>query len=274
MGIIYKVTNKKNGKIYIGKTIGSLAIRKNQHFKGFLKKQTHFYRALRKYGWKNFEWKVIHRVNCIKDLNKWEVFYIKKHKSNERVRGYNLTLGGDGGDVLTHNPNRGAIIKKLRGRFGKLNSFWGRKHTKKVKKIIAKFSKIIHTGRKNTQETKDKQRVSKLGELNHQAILNEAKILKIRDLLQKGNSQYKIAKKFNVSRATVERVKLGSLWGHIKSSHKYPEKRGKKLTVDKVKIIKRMIKQGTNAKVVSSKFKISIDTYYDILNEKNWKDVK
>ena len=31
MGIIYKVTNKENGKIYIGQTIQTLNERKNKH---------------------------------------------------------------------------------------------------------------------------------------------------------------------------------------------------------------------------------------------------
>ena len=48
MGIIYKVTNNINGKIYIGKTVQDLSIRKHQHESNKVKRGLPG--ALQKYG--------------------------------------------------------------------------------------------------------------------------------------------------------------------------------------------------------------------------------
>lgn len=55
--IIYKVTNKINGKVYIGKTKYTLNDRKSQHFSECKLYNTHnkFHNALRKYERRNFE---------------------------------------------------------------------------------------------------------------------------------------------------------------------------------------------------------------------------
>ena len=55
-GIIYKVTNKINGKIYIGQTIRTLKQRKECHIGESTRnrKNTVFYRAIRKHKKNNF----------------------------------------------------------------------------------------------------------------------------------------------------------------------------------------------------------------------------
>ena len=53
-GIIYKITNKIDGKIYIGQTIFSF----DERYKGDIEKNTHndyLRRAIQKYGIENFE---------------------------------------------------------------------------------------------------------------------------------------------------------------------------------------------------------------------------
>jgi len=57
MGIVYKVKNKINDKIYIGITTKSLNKRKNQHeYVAFNRNSKYlFHKALRKYGADNFE---------------------------------------------------------------------------------------------------------------------------------------------------------------------------------------------------------------------------
>lgn len=56
--IIYKATNKFNGKIYIGQTINSLEYRSNQHKRDanrVNKKNYYFINAIAKYGFQEFE---------------------------------------------------------------------------------------------------------------------------------------------------------------------------------------------------------------------------
>lgn len=92
--IIYKVTNKVNGKIYIGQTIRTLEQRKWQHLdcaKNGVK--THFYNAIRKYGEENFVFEIIDEASSLKELNELERYYIAKFKCIEN--GYNMVDGGN-----------------------------------------------------------------------------------------------------------------------------------------------------------------------------------
>ena len=92
--IVYKATNKINGKCYIGQTRHSLEHRKTIHLR-YAKKglDTHFYQAIRKYGEDNFEWEIICSTNDKQRLNELETFYIIKFDSIKN--GYNMVDGGD-----------------------------------------------------------------------------------------------------------------------------------------------------------------------------------
>lgn len=92
--IIYKATNKINGKCYIGQTRHSLDYRKRIHLtKAHQGIDTHFYQAIRKYGDDNFEWSIICSANDKKTLNELETYYIQKYDSIRH--GYNMVDGGD-----------------------------------------------------------------------------------------------------------------------------------------------------------------------------------
>jgi len=92
--IIYKATNKVNGKCYLGQTRHSLDVRKNAHLRCAKKGvNTHFYHAIRKYGAENFEWEIICSTNDKKRLNELETFYITKYDSIKH--GYNMVDGGE-----------------------------------------------------------------------------------------------------------------------------------------------------------------------------------
>ena len=73
--IIYKATNKINGKVYIGQTINSLEHRKSGHERDAhcKKKSTvYFHNALLKYGFENFNWEVIKECASQKELDYYE----------------------------------------------------------------------------------------------------------------------------------------------------------------------------------------------------------
>ena len=92
--IIYKATNKINGKVYIGQTRGTLLARKSQHLKraksGY---KTKFYNAIRKYGEDSFEWDIICEAYDKNTLNDLETFFIGAYDSINS--GYNMVDGGD-----------------------------------------------------------------------------------------------------------------------------------------------------------------------------------
>ena len=97
---IYKATNKVNGKIYIGFD-SNWPNRQWKHHTNY-KTPKHpqynclFYKAIRKYGLKNFEWEVIcQSKNGQYLLNEMEPYFIKQYDTFGK-HGYNMTSGGEG----------------------------------------------------------------------------------------------------------------------------------------------------------------------------------
>ena len=93
--LIYKATSKTTNKVYIGQTTTTLEERIKHHKSSYNIKDYHFYYAIRKYGWNDFEWEVVEdNINDITILNKREKYWIEYYNSYEN--GYNSTRGGDG----------------------------------------------------------------------------------------------------------------------------------------------------------------------------------
>lgn len=93
---IYKITNLKNGKAYIGQSTNI-----EKRIKGHKKRaynasgkeyEKTLYRAIRKYGLNNFKFEVL-EICCLDELNEKERYYIEKY--NTYYAGYNETFGGD-----------------------------------------------------------------------------------------------------------------------------------------------------------------------------------
>lgn len=96
MPYIYQITNRINGKIYIGKTINSLEQRWKQHYYEMNSsriKNRPLYNAMRKYGFENFSISVLEETS-IEELSIKEREWIENKQSF--IDGYNATLGGDG----------------------------------------------------------------------------------------------------------------------------------------------------------------------------------
>ena len=103
---IYKITNKLNGKIYIGKDEKS-----NINYYGSGK---NIKAAILKYGIENFDKVIIEDlISDRKTLQEKEKYWILKYNSIDSNIGYNISNGGDGGDTISNNPNKINIIKKI-----------------------------------------------------------------------------------------------------------------------------------------------------------------
>lgn len=89
--IIYKITNNENGKVYIGQTIRTLEERFNRHKNDALNNvlDTHFARAIRKYGIDTFTAEIIDTASTQEELTQKEQYWIKFYNSVEE--GYNET---------------------------------------------------------------------------------------------------------------------------------------------------------------------------------------
>ena len=88
---VYKITNKINGKVYIGQTIRPVEYRFNRHMNDALNNilDTHFARAIRKYGKDSFIIEEIDNAQTQDELNQKEQYWIRYYNSVED--GYNET---------------------------------------------------------------------------------------------------------------------------------------------------------------------------------------
>ena len=72
-GIIYIATCKSSEKSYIGQTIQGLDVRKKKHRSDSERESTYFARAIRKYGFGSFEWRILYNDVPYKLLNISEI---------------------------------------------------------------------------------------------------------------------------------------------------------------------------------------------------------
>ena len=130
---IYLITNKINGKQYIGQAKDI-----NKRIKSHARGKLHIDKAIAKYGINNFYIDIL--IECPEDmLDVWERDMIALYGTYNSSRGYNHTEGGDKGPSLygDKNPMRNINVKE--------------KHKKIVSSIPHREKlSISHTGLKRT----------------------------------------------------------------------------------------------------------------------------
>jgi len=94
---IYKITNMKNNKIYIGQTKNFKERIRTHKYRGTIPNKiwetSTFYSDIKKYGFENFKTEIIKKTNCDKEADFLEIKYIKEYNSIEPY-GYNVFSGG------------------------------------------------------------------------------------------------------------------------------------------------------------------------------------
>jgi group I intron endonuclease len=155
MGYIYLITNKINGKSYVGQTRQkNPKNRWRQHIndpRGILKT------AFDKYGIEKFEFKTLFEVSN-DELNENEKREISERKTIS-PNGYNLQSGGECREV--HPETR----EKQRARWGPGHPLWNQKHTDETKEKI----RIATRGENNPMygKTHTPEVILKMSENNH-----------------------------------------------------------------------------------------------------------
>jgi hypothetical protein len=112
MGVIYKITNVLDGKVYIGQTMRKFEDRKKEHLKSFKdnKSQTVLIKAVLKHGVDNFNFEVVEECNN-DQIDEKEIYYIKQYNS-KAPNGYNVRSGGRE-KLNTTNSNRHTVAKPV-----------------------------------------------------------------------------------------------------------------------------------------------------------------
>lgn len=161
--IVYKITNKTNGKIYIGKTIQKIAKRWYQHVIKSRQSDSKYllHLAIAKYGEENFLVEVIDTASSNDELMQLECHYIKVYDTyNNPEIGYNMTPGGDTGLIDDIAKQRKALaMQSIEYRDRVSKQFTGYKWSAET---LAKRSNSLR-GKTRTPEQRERMRQAALG---------------------------------------------------------------------------------------------------------------
>lgn len=149
--VVYQITCKANGKLYVGYTSKTAEMRFQQHvLNARWKRKTALYDAMRCYGPEVFEVSVLAECEDHATACEQERAFIRELKCLLPV-GYNMTLGGDG--VPLTEEQRDQANAKKRGRFtdNQREAAARRKGRKASEETRAKLS-AIRLGKKQTDD--------------------------------------------------------------------------------------------------------------------------
>ena len=167
MFYVYKITNKVNGKVYIGKsgelekswrTHLAIAARGNQDPSFSI-----IHAAIRKYGEENFCFEIIESLDSEQESFDREAYWIADYKTNiykyGSTFGYNLSDGGEGQSGFRFSEEQKKKMSEIQSGTG--NGFYGKTHTEEVKGLLSKKRLEYHEdhpnaflGKKHSAETK------------------------------------------------------------------------------------------------------------------------
>lgn len=107
-----------NGKSYVGMTCFGIDFRLRKHIQNAMRgSKTLFSKAIRKYGPSQIKSRVLFENLSARDAIEKEIFCIKEYGTFVPT-GYNLTRGGDGGNICGNLPKgkRKSFLRQLRNR--------------------------------------------------------------------------------------------------------------------------------------------------------------
>lgn len=93
-GVVYKIVNKKNNRIYIGQTIRTLKERFKEHKKLRNKSNAPIHVAIKEYGVENFYIEMLEECDSQEMLNEKEKYWISYYRNLDNNILYNIQKGG------------------------------------------------------------------------------------------------------------------------------------------------------------------------------------
>ena len=209
---IYKITNNVNQKIYIGKHAS-----KRKNYWGSGKK---IKLAIKKYGKENFNKEIIEQCVDEEQLSNREIFWINFFDARNRLKGYNITEGGDGNSTICKgywlnkklsDEHRKNISKYHADVNGEKNPMFGKTRSASFKENL----RLIKTGIKYSAECKLKQSIKRKGEKNPNAKLTNEVVLSIRNEYKNNLNMEDLGRRYNVNRQCIWKIIHNYTWKHL-----------------------------------------------------------
>lgn len=258
---IYKITNKANGKIYIGQTVNYEKRKRNHLY--YLKRNNHFnlylQNSFNKYGVDSFSFELIDECN-VDELDEKERYYIDKYQSMIDEKGYNLLTGGQKYRTFSIE-----VRKRMSDR-------------RKQYIMTPEHCKNISKGRKGIKMPKDaverikmvkKERKSQWGEDNPNASLKHSEVEDIIDDLLEGLPVREIVKKRNTTQDVVYPIMYNRTYTEVKPEVREKLKeRTKYLQKNKEEKAIDLFISGKSQNQISKELKMSRNTIRELLKEK------
>lgn len=202
---IYKITNRINGKVYIGQS-NNCNRRFQEHIRGDERHISLIHLAIKKYGIQNFDLEIIEKG--IEDYNEKEKFWIKFYKSNQRDFGYNIL---DGGQDPPHLEGENSCLSKISNKdFHNIENLI--KNSDLTFKEIAKKYNLSETYISQINRgiaRRNKELVYPLRISNNSPFDEDIINLIIHDLIYTHLPTEHIAKKYNIDSLTILRINKG-----------------------------------------------------------------
>ncbi len=242
MFFIYKITNIKNNKIYIGQT-NNPYLRWHQHKSNakYNKGKQIITKAISKYGANNFVFEVIATCDTQANTDKTEINIIDQYNSRNLKYGYNLAIGGN---TRPWTPEISKKISNALKKYYKTHSSWNKGGTLseewKNKISKASFGKPgTNIGKKFSNEHINKISKSLLGKkYKSQRRFSENTEMKICKLYTKNKlSAYALSKKFdcfsslifNILKRNNIKIRKSNYTGHCNNCNIFSAKQEKEI---------------------------------------------
>jgi group I intron endonuclease len=159
-GVIYRISNNINNKVYIGQTIAKNPRARWGGHKSSArtgKSNAYIHKAMRKYGIPNFEFTVVCICESQFQLDMAEKLLIEAYDSTNSSCGYNLELGGNGPGKASEE------LRRINSEAHKGRPAWnkGIPRTAEEKRLMSENRKGIGLGIKHSAEWSNKTAVGR-----------------------------------------------------------------------------------------------------------------
>lgn len=199
MAYIYKIVNRVNGKLYIGKTQFSIERRFQEHIRASKKENCAnrpLYKAMKKYGIDNFYVELIEETNNPEEREQFWIKYYNSYVGFSNCQGYNATLGGDGKAYIDREPIIELFQQGLTQR--EISSLLG--YDAHTIRVALNEAGISHQEIENNAISKQKKGVQMLDKITSEQIALFSSIMEAERYLQKPQSCRHIAEVCNGKR--------------------------------------------------------------------------